>query len=424
MSELMVKIYENALQKLAPNRLVEGWMDAHYDNVQSQNYAFSVGKAAIPMMQGLQNKLGSQLQKGLLISPKKCQLSAHIKTIKSSHPLPDEQSMIAAGTLFSFVQEVPRHSTLFALISGGTSSFIEKPAGSLSLEDIRCVFELLIESGAAIEEINSVRKHLSTVKGGQLLRHISSKTLINLAISDVPGDDLATIGSGPTTWDSTTFADAIQVLKKYKLWENIPEPPRDYLESGRRGQQPETLKPGDPISTKVTSEIIGSARQLAEEVGNQLSQHGYCIQIGKKAFQGSVSKVANTIGNSVKKVAQSTIRPKALIYFGESTVQVTGLGKGGRNQELALHAVKAISGLKDVQWLSIATDGVDGPTDAAGALVDGFTLQKAEKKGLDIQKCLAENNSYRFHEQMNTLIKTGSTSHNLMDLQIVLIHPH
>lgn len=423
MPKLLVKIYKNALQKLAPNHLVEDWLDTHPDSAQSENYAFAVGKAAIPMMQGLHKKMGNQLKKGLVISPEESSFSAPIETIKSSHPLPDQQSITAAKTLISFVEQAPPHSKLFALISGGTSSLIEKPAGSLSLKDIRYVFNLLIESGAEIGEINSVRKHLSAIKGGQLLRHVTSRKLINLAISDVPGDDFTTIGSGPTSWDKTTFADAIQVLKNHNLWDGVPDSVRHYLQSGKSGQQQETIKPGDPISSEVSSEIIGSAHQLAKEVGQQLSERGYHIQIDKKAFQGLASEVANTIADSVKKAVQKAVRPSALIYFGESTVQVTGPGKGGRNQELALHATKAINGMKGIEWLSIATDGVDGPTDAAGALVDGFTQQKAAKKGLPIDTFLTENDSYRFHEQMNTLVKTGPTSHNLMDLQIVLIHP-
>lgn len=389
-------------------------------------YVAGSGKAAWEMVRTLCEELGDRVARALAVSSyDPGETDEKIELHQSAHPVPDETSIEAGEKLTAFFEEVPADSLLLYAISGGTSSLVCRPAGDISIDELNTTYELLNNSGANIHEINTVRKHISMVKGGQLLRHIDpGVTLVDLVISDVPNDDLQVIGSGPSTPDISTFQDAYHILLEYKLWEKLAESIRDHIEQGIDGIVPETVKPGEDPVEQHQSLIVGSAQKLAQKAGQLLQEEGYDCWVAEQAYNKDVSEVARQIADKVIAVKERQTPgplPAAYIYYGESTVDVTGSGKGGRNQELALRGALEIEGYENITWLSAGTDGIDGPTDAAGAVVDGKTIAKAREKGIDPHEYLENNDAYHFHEKLGTLLKTGPTGNNLMDLQILLV---
>lgn len=389
-------------------------------------WLIAAGKASIEMAGALEKILGDTLKNGIVVTsydPEK--QSPTYAILKGSHPVPDRHSMHAGEQLLKFVQEIPGRSIVINCLSGGASSLLTAPAEGITIEDLNRTYELLNNSGANIREINTVRKHLSKIKGGQLLRYFdSSITLIDLVISDVPDDDLEIIGSGPTTPDSTSYQDTYHVLLEYELWDRLPERIGKHIEKGLDGIVPETLKPGEETIAGHHQIIIGSARKLAEKTAEYSKMKGYNTWIAPEAYNKDVREVARDIAgmaDTVKKSNGPVLPPAVLVFYGESTVNVKGNGKGGRNQELALTGALETGGNENITWLSVGTDGIDGPTDAAGAIIDGNTIAKAKKEGINPQNFLDANDSYHFHEKAGTLLKTGPTGNNLMDLQIVIV---
>lgn len=378
------------------------------------------------MYESAKNILGDYVAEGLLITPASVDTSDFTadKTISASHPLPDENSLEAGKSAVSFVQSVPENALLLVLLSGGTSSLMCQPAGDISIQDLRKTFELLNDAGMVIKEMNTVRKHCSAVKGGRLLRHLHPHTTAGtLAISDVPQDDISVIGSGPTKADSSTFEDAFQILKNYRLWKRIPPTVQKYIREGMNGNAekiPAVIDEHNHFSC-----IISSAKQLAEKISLLAESRELKTYKASHPYNADVETAASTVAEKVQEYVQSegedSGQPKLFIFYGESTVSVTGDGKGGRNQELALRGAMKIADLKNVTWLSAGTDGIDGPTDAAGAIVDSSTVSKAEDQGINPREYLDRNDSYHFHEQMETHLKTGPTANNLMDIVLVLV---
>ncbi len=387
-------------------------------------YILAVGKAAIPTCNSALEILGSHVKSSLCITSDKEQMEdcTADEVIHAAHPVPDNKSLSAGQKAVEFVEKIPENGLLLNLISGGTSSLMSLPPEEITVEEQNQMFHLLNNSGATIGEINIVRKHCSQIKGGQLLRFMNPNIiLIDLAISDVPGDELSVIGSGPTIPDWSTFQDAYHILLEYELWDHLPSSVQDYFEMGIDGQVPETLKPKEDPIAEHYSAVISSAGILAKEISKLATEQGCGTKVADTAFNDDVEKVAQSIveeiaSESPKNSADSTV----FVFYGESTVQVRGEGKGGRNQELALRAAIKISG-QNITWLSAGTDGVDGPTDAAGAIVSGDTVGDAKKMGLDPEEFLKNNDSYHFHEKMDTLLKTGPTGNNLMDVVLVLL---
>ncbi|MDX1637523.1 MAG: DUF4147 domain-containing protein [Balneolaceae bacterium] len=439
MNTLAQEVFEQALETNRPenvlrnafqdNAIVTGEPDQalrleldRYPDI----YVAGSGKAAWEMVTTLSDLLGERLSGALAISSYETggdhpKIAFH----RAAHPVPDATSRQAGEKLIRFVRDVPAGTLLLYAISGGTSSLVCKPAGEITIEELNHTFELLNTSGANIREINTVRKHLSAIKGGQLLRHIDpSVTLLDLVISDVPDDDMQIIGSGPSTPDSSTFQDAYHVLLEYQLWEKLPASVKKQVEEGIDGIAPETVKPGNDPLADHHSLIVGSAKKLAETAAELLEEAGYNCWVADRAYNRDVGEVARTIADKVIAVdeKQSPVPlPVAFVFFGESTVDVRGSGKGGRNQELALRGALEIQGYDNITWLSAGTDGIDGPTDAAGAIVSGKTIAEAHDRGMDPGEYLRNNDSYHFHERMGTLLKTGPTGNNLMDLQIVIV---
>jgi glycerate-2-kinase len=426
MKETARKIFITALDNATPEKWVDDWLasNQNFINQQKNNYSDSfiiaIGKAARPMAKALKKKLRIDDSNIICITPG--EQAPEEYSIISSHPIPDQKSINAAEKLIQFIEHIPDQSLVFFALSGGASALICKPAGNIALDDIKIINKKLIASGASIHEINSVRKHLSAIKGGQLLTHFNENTnLVDLIISDVPGDDLEIIGSGLTVPDSSRFQDAFDALLKYKLWEKCPESIHSHIEKGLAGDVPETLKPGnDPVQNH-RSYIIGSARKLAEKMAQIVEEKGYKPWIAEEPYNQPVEKVIEMVAGKIKNLIEESNHPVALIFYGESTLKVTGNGKGGRNQELALRGALQIADMDDVTWLSAGTDGIDGPTDAAGAVVDGNTIKQAQEKGLNAREFLQNNDSYHFHDQMGTLVKTGPTGNNVMDVVLILV---
>lgn len=430
MRKIAQELFLKALDKNHPQKLIQKqcFLQGNHLMIQGQEieindpgqiYIKGVGKAARYMVLALRELVSVDECHVLYITQNEPEEAFGMQ---GSHPAPNKKSREAARQLISFIDKIPPEATVLFALSGGASALVCEPAENLELDDVNRVHKLLLESGAAIDEMNAVRKHLSKIKGGQLLRYLDPEcTLIDLVISDVPGDDLEIIGSGPTTTDSSTYQDAYDILLRYDLWETCPDSVKAHIEKGLLGEAPETLKKGeDPLRTH-HSFIIGSAAHFAESVGKEAQRQGFPTWIAPEAYDASVDEVAQRVADKINEQDSKKEGKRALIFYGESTVKVTGSGKGGRNQELALRGALNIAGKKGISWLSAGTDGIDGPTDAAGATVDGQTIAKAEQKGLEAVKFLVNNDSYHFHEQMGTLFKTGATGTNVMDITIVLV---
>lgn len=394
-----------------------------YEIADRPIYLWAAGKASLPMMNTAAEILGDRITGSLAIVPAGTEVEScrADEVVAAAHPVPDEKSQEAGERVREFLQAVPKDAIVISLISGGTSSLMCYPAEGIAIDQLSVVFELLNNSGATIREINTVRKHCSQIKGGQLLRALNpGAALIDLVISDVPDDDLATIGSGSTIADLSTFQDAYHILLKYRLWDKLPAAVRAHIEKGIDGQVPETVRPNEDPLDQHDSHVISSARMLVNKVAELATEAGYHVEASDDPYNEDVEQVAQSIAEEVLQQETSS-EATVYVYYGESTVDVTGDGKGGRNQELALWGALAIAGQPNISWLSAGTDGIDGPTDAAGAVVDGTTIPKAREQGVEPEAYLAENDSYHFHQQMGTLFKPGATGNNLMDLVLVVV---
>jgi glycerate-2-kinase len=432
-TKLLANFFSQGLENCSPSNAIANAISVKDCTLFVQNESFdlrtmpvhlmAVGKAALPMYKAAASILGDAIGDSIVVTPLQSAADscAANQVIQAAHPEPDRRSIEAGKAVSAFLQRIPKDGLVLNLLSGGTSSLLCMPADEISLEDLNSTFQLLNNSGATIHEINAVRKHCSQIKGGQLLRHLDTgATLIDLVISDVPDDDLSVIGSGPTTADNSTFEEACGVVTQYELWDQLPRSVRMHLHKGMKGKVPETVKPGaDPVQHH-RAYIISSARMLAEHIGELASGHGWTYRLPKGAFNADVEEVSREIVEDLRFHKEKDSSPRLFIYYGESTVKVSGDGKGGRNQELALRGALKIEGHQNITWLSAGTDGIDGPTGAAGAIVDGGTVSEARSIGLDPKKYVEQNDSYHFHNQMGTLLKTGPTGNNLMDIVLVL----
>jgi glycerate 2-kinase len=347
-----------------------------------------------------------------------------IKVIEADHPVPDEAGEAAAKKLLEIAETADENTLVINLISGGGSALTPLPAGGITLENKQETTDALLECGAAIHEINTIRKHLSRFKGGQLARAVHPAIMINLVISDVVGDDLSTIASGPAVPDTTTFRECLDIVRKYGLETGLPAPVLNHLNQGAAGKSPETPKPGDPVFCNIHHHIIADNMAALKAAQKKADQLGYNSLVLSSMIEGEtreVSKVHTAIAKEVVRSGHPVAPPACILSGGETTVTIQGNGKGGRNQEFALACVSDIAGLENTVILSCGTDGTDGPTDAAGAIADHTTLSRAKALGLDPDRYLSENNAYPFFSQLNDLVKTGPTRTNVMDIRIILI---
>ncbi len=383
------------------------------------------GKASAAMAVHLEKLLGSKIAGGVVnVKYGHGQKLKKIRVQEAGHPLPDEQGQAGAREMVRLLTGLGENDLVIFLISGGGSALLPYPAEGITLEEKQAVTNLLLGSGATIQEINTVRKHLSRVKGGGVAKIAYPATLVSLILSDVIGDPLDAIASGPTVPDPTTFEDGLRILNRYDLGGKIPPSVAAHLREGAEGKKEETLKEGDPVFAKVHNCVIGNSLLAMEAARKAARDLGYRTLLLSSMVEGEareVAKVHSAISKEVL-VSENPVSPPAcIISGGETTVTLKGKGKGGRNQEFALSAALEIAGWEDILILSGGTDGTDGPTDAAGAFADGRTWIRGRTMGLDAWSFLKENDSYSFFRQLGDLLITGPTGTNVMDLQIVLV---
>jgi glycerate 2-kinase len=332
----------------------------------------------------------------------------HVKLQEAEHPIPGAGSLEATKRILDYTNQIGKNDLVICLISGGGSALLSQPIKDLRLEEKQRMIDKLMKAGANINELNTVRKHLSKVKGGRLAKKLYPAAVINLIISDVVGDPLDTISSGPTVPDSTTFSDAKRILLKYNLWDDANA--CKIIESGVEGQVEETPKPGDPVFKKVCSFIIGSNEVALMAAKKYLELHSIKPKIIRNV-QGDAREVGMMLASLLRK-------GKSFIAGGETTVKVTGKGMGGRNQELALSCAMEIAGIDKVIFASFGTDGIDGKSPADGAIVDGRTISESKELGLDALEFQKNNDSYNFFKKIGAAIMTGPTGTNVNDVMI------
>lgn len=388
-------------------------------------YVVGAGKAGTPMANRIATILGSNLTEGIIIvkegytSGSKNTELAKISVLEAGHPIPDERGVQATEQIVRFLQKTTQDDLIICLISGGGSALTPALVDGITLDDLKALTSLLLASGANIIEINTLRKHLNRIKGGQLARLASPAKLVALILSDVVGNPLEVIASGPTVPDGTTYHDATEVLERYDLMEQAPESVVAHLRKGLRGEIAETPKPGDPLFKNLQNVIIGSNLQAAEEALSQAHKEGFNALLLSTYLEGEARQVGRVLAGILRQVHHTghpQSRPTCIIAGGETTVTLHGDGLGGRNQELALSTVNDLAGIPDIAMITLATDGSDGPTDAAGAVVTGETLERAQEVDLNPDDYLARNDAYTFFETLGDLIKTGPTNTNVNDL--------
>ncbi|HID26070.1 MAG TPA: DUF4147 domain-containing protein, partial [Thermoplasmata archaeon] len=376
-------------------------------------YLVAFGKASISMAEAVCDTL--PIKEGVVITHDENNRVHHknVKTLVGDHPIPTERNIEATDQALSTIGKCKKNDLLITLISGGGSALLCKPR--IPLHDLQKTTELLLKSGLDIKEINTIRKHLSQVKGGQLTRFAQSNVL-SYIISDVVGDPLEYIASGPTTSDSTTYLDAKKILEKHLLWDKIPPSVQNVIEKGVKGELPETPKPGDKVFHRVENIVVANNTQACKAVSEKAKKLGYKPTILSTTLTGEARKVGKRfVTHAIDNLSSNSV----LVAGGETTVNVTGNGRGGRNQEMVLSTVDLIVD-NSLVFSSFATDGVDGNSDAAGAVADGFTKKRAETKGLSANKYLSNNDSYHFFKTLDDLLFTGPTGTNIMDIQILL----
>ncbi len=390
---------------------------SRYRNV----YVIGAGKAGASMAQAAERVLGRRITAGLVnVKDGHVAKLRRIELNECGHPVPDDRGVAGAERIAAIASSAQKDDLVVCLISGGGSALLPLPAAPITLEEKQSVTRLLLACGADIHEINTVRKHISRIKGGQLARLATPAAVEALLLSDVIGDDLDVIGSGPTAPDASTFADAARILEKYNIFGRVPASVRERIAQGKRGEIPETPKPHDPVFRKVRNSIVGSNRLALDRAARHARESGFHTLVLASEIQGETREIARmhaAIAREVVCTSQPVRPPACLITGGETTVTIKGGGLGGRNQEFVLAAAIDIAGLPNVVVFSAGTDGTDGPTDAAGAIADGDTL----RRNPEAQRFLDANDSYRYFESLGDLVTTGPTNTNVMDVRIILI---
>lgn len=385
----------------------------------------AAGKAACPMAAAALEILGGRVSGGIAVTKHGHAMPPlSLPVREAGHPVPDEAGLAAAREILSLASSAgPRDLVLF-LLSGGASALLSLPAPGLSLENKIRATRALLASGASIHEVNAVRKHLSALKGGQLARAAGRALQASLVLSDVIGDDLSVIASGPTVADPSTFADALGVVERYGLREKLAPAELKRLEAGARGDIPETPKPGDPAFARSLALVIGGLAQSLSAAEGEARKLGYHPLLLSQALSGIAREEARGLCALAKDIREGRgpiAAPAAVIAGGETVVKIAGSGTGGRNQEMALAAAIELAGLPGLGVLCCGTDGTDGPTEAAGAWADGRTAPRARSLGLDPEAFLADNDSHSFFRQAGGLVVTGPTGTNVTDIYLALV---
>ncbi|MBW1988488.1 MAG: glycerate kinase [Deltaproteobacteria bacterium] len=383
------------------------------------------GKAACPMARAVEDLLGDRISAGAVVTKYgHGEKLSRVSVAEAGHPVPDENGEKAARNILDLAGQAGEGDLVVCLLSGGGSALLPVPAPGITLAHKQAATQALLDSGATIHEVNALRKHLSAIKGGQLARAAAPARVVTLILSDVVGDDLSVIASGPTAPDESTFSDCVRILHRYNLSGRMPRKVLDRIGRGQRGEVSETPKPGDPAFAKGSWRLVANARQSLFAAADKARELGYNTLILSAEITGETRDAALVHAGVAREVLASgnpVAPPACLLSGGETTVTIRGRGKGGRNMEFALASALALEGAEGVLVLSGGTDGTDGPTDAAGAWADGKTTQRAREMGLDPRRYLDDNDSYRFFEQAGGLLVTGPTKTNVMDLRVILV---
>jgi hydroxypyruvate reductase len=394
---------------------------ADYENI----YLVGAGKATAPMAAAMEELVGDRLSDGVITvkyghtAPLK-----KVRTIEAGHPVPDRNGERGSGQILSLAHAAGRRDLLLCMISGGGSALLPNAVAGVTLADKQETTRILLACGATIHEINALRKHLSMIKGGNLAVAAAPATVVSLLLSDVVGDDLDVIASGPTVPDGSTFSDCAAIVEKYGIADQLPRPVMDHFTKGLAGEVKETPKPDHPVFNKTANIIIGSNMEALLAARREALRRNYQTLILSSAIEGETCDVARmhaAIAREVVQTGHPLGPPACILSGGETTVTLRGDGLGGRNQEFALCAAGEIAGESPLVILSGGTDGNDGPTDAAGAIVDHTTLDRAAARNLSPAQYLANNDAYNFFSPLDDLLVTGPTNTNVMDIRIILV---
>jgi len=433
---LALKSLESALNAVDPKQLIKSKLSLKNSILKANQYSFDLekcknvyviggGKASGSMAEALEQILGKHIANGLVNIPHGSKHKTEIiKFQEASHPIPDKSGVEGTRCMLKIAEQARKEDLVICLISGGGSSLMPLPRSGITINDKRKTTEALLKCGATINEINTVRKHISDFKGGWLAKKAYPATVLNIILSDVVGDPLDFIASGPTVPDSTTFSEAIKVLKKYGLWDKSSVSIKKVLSSGEKGLIPETPKATDKAFKKVCNVIIGNNRFASLAVCEQLRSAGLNTLLLTSTLEGEARHVGVMLASIAREVVLSgnpISKPAGIVAGGETTVTVAGKGLGGRNQEISLAAALKMGGMDGVVVASLSTDGVDGPTYAAGAIVDGKTIARGAEMDLNPEELLAENDSYNFFSKLGDLIFTGPTGTNVNDVSVIVV---
>ena len=430
----LLDLLEAGLRAIEPGRLVRAAVtcdgaslrfgDRVHDAGRGRVWILSVGKAALAMASAAVGVLGPHLAGGLAITRYGYGgIVAGLRVFEAGHPFPDRHGLLASREVVDWIDRVDDGDLVLCLLSGGGSALLARPPDEIDVEELATTTRILLESGAAIDEINTVRRHLSRLQGGRLARLLDPAEVWTLALSDVVGDRLEAIASGPTVPDPTTFRDAWRVLEARRLLGAVPPSVRTYLERGLTGQVPETPKPGDPAFARTLARVIGGNRTIVDAICRSGREVGLRVVRVDEPAVGEAREVGRDLGRRARSLAANAGESILMVAGGETTVRVVGSGLGGRNQELALAAAIEIDGLTNVRIAALATDGTDGPTDAAGAIVDGETIARAGDAGLAASEALAGNDAHPLLAASGDLLFTGPTRTNVADVTVAWIDP-
>ncbi len=430
-----IEIFLSGVESVKPDSLINRYVSVENEALHIDEHTFDLkeianiyvvgaGKASALMAQTTEKILGSRITAGHIVTKyNHSVLLKFIRITEAGHPVPDENGVEGTKKIVSIVENAGEDDLVICLISGGGSALLADVPERCALEDLKTVNSVLLKSGATIQEMNCIRKHLSKVKGGQLAKAASPARVVSLILSDVIGDPLDVIASGPTAPDPSTFAEALSIIGKYKIEKELPEQIIKVLREGLEQKRAETLKGSDEVLLRTTNLIIGTNKLALATAKGKAESFGYETRIITNTLEGDVEDVAQFLVEMAKKVMNENANKKiCLLFSGEPTVKVTGSGLGGRNQHLALLSAKMIENQPGITILSGGTDGSDGPTDAAGAVVDSFTAQNAMNCNLGMELFINDNDAYHFFKKVGGLIITGPTQTNVMDLIVVLIN--
>lgn len=420
----VLQILTSAIDAMDPYNIVSSRFHGHSVTLDSENldlecfqdiYLVGFGKASIGMAQAICDSV--DVKKGIVITNDISQKVSHssVRTITGGHPLPDENSVTGTKEIEGVLRKCSSKDLVFIVISGGGSALLCHPR--VGLEDMQRLTNLLLNSGATIEEINTVRKHVSFVKGGNLVKDLRCP-VVAFIISDVVNDPIEFIASGPTCGDDTTFDDAISILKRYEIWNRVPQSIQDVLNSEVQGNIEETPSKDDVGFSRVHNIIVGSNKIACDKACNKAKKLGYKPYLLSTSLIGESRDVGCDLVKRAKELFNET-DITLCISGGETTVTVNGDGKGGRNQEMVLSILEKIDGM-DLVFASFATDGVDGMSPGAGAIADGFSLKRAQRLHMNVKRFLSENDSFTFFSRLNDVFITGPTGTNVMDIQLIM----